>query len=169
MKKIILLLLVIIGLSSCGEKAVYNRNCCIEPGGLVVFEGGYVTIPNAFTPNGDGTNDFLIPIAVGVSNYTLTVRLEDETLFVGENEGWDGKVDGSVEAGIYGYIIDIETSDGDISRLLGQICSIPDPAEACINEAERCVFENQFIPDPTVETVGEYDPQTVPSPIFCDE
>ena len=169
MKKIIPLLFLAIGLSSCGEKAVYKRNCCAEPGGVSIFFGGYLTVPNAFTPNDDGVNDKLEPITYGVSEYTLTVRLEDQTLFVGTNQGWDGRVDGKIEEGIYGYIIDIQTEKGDNEQLLGQICSIPDPASACINEAERCAFENQFIPDPNPETIGEYDPETVPSPIFCDE
>jgi len=168
MKKIIPVLLVLFSITAC-KKAVYNRNCCVEPGGFVVFEGGYVTIPNAFTPNGDGVNDLLIPIAVGVNQYTLTVVLEDETLFTAENEGWDGRVDGSIERGIYGYIIDIETNDGELRQLFGQICSIPDPADACIKESDRCVFENQFIPDADPSSVGEYDQETVPSPIFCDE
>jgi len=168
MKKIIPLLLVVIGLSAC-KKAVYNRNCCAEPGGVSVFFGGYLTVPNAFTPNGDGTNDKLEPIVYGVDEYTLTVKLEEETIFTGTNEGWDGRVNGTIEQGIYGYIIDIETTKGDTERLLGQICSIPNPADACINEAERCAFENQFIPDPDPELIGEYNPQIIPSPIFCDE
>ncbi len=168
MKKIIPLLLVVIGLSAC-KKAVYNRNCCATGGGVSIFFGGYLTVPNAFTPNGDGVNDKLEPIMFGVDEYTLTVVLDGETLFTGTNEGWDGRVDGNIERGIYGYIFDIETTKGDTEQLRGQICSIPDPAGACINEAERCAFENQFIPDPNPELIGEYDPQTVPSPIFCDE
>ena len=168
MKKIIPLLLVVIGVSAC-KKAVYNRNCCAETGTFVIFEGGYLTIPNAFTPNGDGVDDSLTPITLGVNSYTLTVKLEDETVFVGENEGWNGRIDGSIQSGIYGYIIDIETSDGERINKLGQACSIPDPADACLDEADNCRFESQFVPGSTIDEVGVYDPENRPGPVFCDE
>jgi len=128
-----------------------------------------MTVPNAFTPDGDGMNDKLVPIAYGVDSYTLRVVLEDETLFQGTNEGWDGKVDGTIEEGIYGYIIDIETSKGDIRQIAGQICAITDPANACIREASNCVFEHQFVPDADPESIGEYDTENFPGPVFCDE
>jgi len=168
MKKIIPLLFVVIGLSAC-KKAVYNRNCCDQSGIFVVFEGGYLTIPNAFTPDGDGVDDFLVPITLGVNSYTLTIKSEDETVFVGDDEGWNGRVDGSITSGIYGYIIDFETSDGELNTVLGQACSIPDPADACLKEPGKCRFESQFIPGSTPDEVGFYDPENIPGPIFCDE
>jgi len=168
MKKIIPLLLVVIGLSAC-KKAVYNRNCCTETGVFIVFEGGYLTIPNAFTPDGDGLNDVLAPLTQGVSSYTLTIKSEDETIFVGEGLGWDGRVDGDVASGIYGYIIDVETSDGEFRTALGQVCSIPDPANACLKEPENCRFSNQFIPSSSLASIGVYDPTNIPGPVFCDE
>lgn len=156
------------GLSAC-KKAVYNRNCCTESGTFTIFEGGYLTIPNAFTPNGDGVDDLLVPITLGVNNYTLTIKSEDETVFVGENEGWDGRIDGNIESGIYGYIVDIETSDGELSTALGQACSIPDPADACLKEPEKCRFESQFVPGATPDEIGVYDAEITPGPVFCDE
>lgn len=168
MKNILFLLIITFCLTAC-KKAVYNRNCCEQPGIATVFFGGYLTIPNAFTPNGDGVNDQLIPITYGVTSYTLTVVLEDETLFQGINEGWDGKINGKAENGIYGYVIDIEPDRDNALQVRGQICTIVDPANACIKEADRCAFENQFVPDANPETIGEYDTENIPGPVFCDE
>ncbi len=168
MRNSIILLVAILCLSAC-KKAVYKRNCCEQSGGIIAFFGGYLTVPNAFTPNGDGMDDKLVPITYGVDTYTLRVVLGKETLFEGTNEGWDGKVDGEIEDGIYGYVIDIETSKGDIRQIRGQVCAITDPANACIREAANCIFEHQFVPDTDPETIGEYDTENFPGPVFCEE
>jgi len=155
-------------LTAC-KKAVYKRNCCEQSGEAVTFFGGYVTVPNAFTPNGDGEDDLLVPISFGIESYTMKVVLEDETLFSETNQGWNGMADGKTEDGIYGYVIDVVTTKGDAVQVRGQVCLITDPADTCIKEADNCRFGHQFVPDAEIENVGKYDNDTFPGPVFCDE
>lgn len=66
-------------------------------------------IPNAFTPNGDGSNDVFPPALNYISNYRIKIYNRwGELLFSGEdpNKGWDGyyKKELCME-GVYVYII----------------------------------------------------------------
>ncbi len=63
-----------------------------------------VILPNVFTPNGDGTNDFYAPTVSGVSEYTLTIydRWGQAIAVLKENQRWDGTVNGRpAPAGVY--------------------------------------------------------------------
>jgi len=168
MKKIISLLLVVIGLSAC-KKARYNRNCCTESSAIITFEGGYAAMPNAFTPNGDGENDTFSPITEGVREYTLTIKSGNKTILEDEEWAWDGTIKRRITSGIYDYTIDIETNNGELITASGQVCSIPDPANACLKEPENCRFSHQFVTGSTPDEVGFYDAENIPGFIFCDE
>lgn len=159
------LALLAIGFTSC-KKAVYKRNCCAENGLFQLFDGGYITSPNAFTPNGDGTDDIFEPIHWGLVEYTLKIVKDKKTVFEETNQGWDGRVDGSIDQGIYGYVFEISTDKGQFITLRGQVCSIPDPASVCLKEGDNCFFSSQFVPD-NGDTGGEYDNDNIPGPVFC--
>jgi gliding motility-associated-like protein len=57
-----------------------------------------IFVPTAFTPNGDGLNDLLVPLPVGISEYEYFRvynrygQLVFSTTEVGK--GWDGKISG---------------------------------------------------------------------------
>jgi gliding motility-associated-like protein len=57
-----------------------------------------IFVPTGFTPNGDGLNDFLVPIPAGISEfeyfrvYNRYGQLVFSTTEVGK--GWDGKIAG---------------------------------------------------------------------------
>lgn len=57
-----------------------------------------VFVPNAFTPNGDGKNDYLRPIAVGISkfDYFRIYNRWGQLVYswTGGETGWDGKIGG---------------------------------------------------------------------------
>jgi len=61
-----------------------------------------VFVPTAFTPNGDGRNDFVAPIAVGLTKleyfriYNRWGQLVFETTMSGK--GWDGRISGKEQA-----------------------------------------------------------------------
>jgi gliding motility-associated-like protein len=89
-----------------------------------------VSIPNAFTPNSDGTNDVFRPIftcTVPLENYTMRVynRWGEEVFMTRfQTEGWDGVFkDAMQNVGVYMYYIDFlnpitlkkEIYKGDIS------------------------------------------------------
>jgi gliding motility-associated-like protein len=78
---------------------------------IEVFEHSILTVPNVFTPNGDGNNDFFLPIlAEGLTTYKLLVydrwglKMFES---VNDNKGWDGRAKNGSPApdGTYYYII----------------------------------------------------------------
>ncbi len=76
------------------------------------------SIPNAFTPNGDGVNDVFMP-GVDLEVYTRWEQL----LFKSSNkEGWNGKINGKVvKKGEYLYIIKIKDENGVVHSKSGFI------------------------------------------------
>ena len=64
--------------------------------------GPAIFVPTAFTPNNDGRNDFLLPIAVGIKNieYFNVYNRWGQLLFSTRinGHGWDGKIKGIPQA-----------------------------------------------------------------------
>jgi gliding motility-associated-like protein len=71
-----------------------------------------LTIPNVFTPNGDGFNDIFLIKGIGIKVYSATIY-DRWGLKVYESndisQSWDGK---NVEDGTYYYIIKAESASG---------------------------------------------------------
>lgn len=90
--------------------AVSNDGSCIFP--EPVFE-----VPNIFTPNGDGDNDFFEFVVTNYSNIEFTVvnRWGNEVYRAsGMNPKWDGKIDGATPSdGVYFVTYKITTVKGD--------------------------------------------------------
>ncbi len=68
-----------------------------------------ILVPNAFTPNGDGRNDIIKPIPIGIAtlNYFRIYNRWGQMLFsTGEfNKGWDGNLNGTQQqSGTYVYM-----------------------------------------------------------------
>jgi gliding motility-associated-like protein len=80
---------------------VFNEEGCVDSAYITVkvfATGPTVFVPNAFTPNSDGLNDQLRPIAVGIktiesfSIFNRWGQLVFSTTINGK--GWDGKING---------------------------------------------------------------------------
>lgn len=84
---------------------------------LVVEEGYKLVMPDAFTPNDDGLNDFFAPVHIGLNTLEFSVYDTWGSLIYQESGdligGWDGKVrDAIAENGNYYYTLTAKTFYG---------------------------------------------------------
>lgn len=88
-----------------------------------------VFIPNAFTPNGDNTNDVFIPVGYGLSEISLTIFNRWGTVIFksnGDTIGWDGTSKGKTcEQGVYIYQAEIVTMGGNKVKRTGHVTLLP--------------------------------------------
>jgi gliding motility-associated-like protein len=68
---------------------------------IKVFFASEIYVPNAFTPNGDGTNDILKPILVGIKElkYFAVFNRYGQLVYktTVHGQGWDGKYNGEMQ------------------------------------------------------------------------
>ncbi len=91
-----------------------------EPAQVTIWVKGQVKlfIPNAFSPNGDGVNDFFKPVSKGISFLQLQVFDTWGNLIYDEQnealQGWDGLIKGKdAQNGNYMYRIKAVSLDGE--------------------------------------------------------
>jgi gliding motility-associated-like protein len=82
-----------------------------------------ITIPNAFSPNGDGINDLFSPETENLKSYSCTIfnRWGNQVFNSDEvSRSWDGKYNGcECPEGVYYYIIEANGLDGKQYRQSG--------------------------------------------------
>ncbi len=82
-------------------------------------------IPNAFTPNGDISNEYFMPKGYGLAQINLSIfdRWGVEIFHEDNTElGWDGKYKGVLsQQGVYVYIVDIISLGGENYRKTGHL------------------------------------------------
>ena len=91
---------------------------------IKVFKGSAVYVPTGFTPNGDGRNDFLRALYIGIKKvYYLRIYNRWGQLVFSTNsltEGWDGILKGvKQQTGIYVWMLKAEDLAGKIYELRG--------------------------------------------------
>lgn len=92
---------------------VYNQQNCVDSAGITVrvFKTDpQIFVPTGFTPNSDGNNDVIRPIAVGMTTieyfriYNRWGQLVFSTTINGH--GWDGKIGGKEQnSGVYVWVV----------------------------------------------------------------
>ncbi|XZF12713.1 gliding motility-associated C-terminal domain-containing protein [Chitinophagaceae bacterium MMS25-I14] len=88
-----------------------------------------VSVPNAFTPNGDGRNDFFSIKNLSIQRvieFRVFNRWGQEVFDGNDNKaGWDGTYKGAAqETGVYNYIIRIASPDGKVDVYKGDVTLI---------------------------------------------
>jgi gliding motility-associated-like protein len=88
-----------------------------------------IFVPSAFTPNGDGKNDYFRPIAVGIEkiNYFRVYNRWGQLVFsTTTNEfGWDGKINGQPQGtNTYAWVVEGVDFTGKVVRAKGTVTLI---------------------------------------------
>ena len=116
---------------------VVDSNGCVAEDKIWIKVKGKpdVYVPNIFTPDGDGLNDyFYIRTGSGVKNINRLMIYDNwgEKLFDKKNlrinvpiDGWNGKFKGrNVRSGVYVYVFELELEDDSIYRIAGDVTII---------------------------------------------
>ncbi len=94
-----------------------------------VSDDCYINIPNVFTPNADGLNDYFFPrelLTSGLVTFKMNIYnrwgesiFESTTL---DGRGWDGKFNSKDQPeGVYVYVIDVTFKDGQKEHHQGNV------------------------------------------------
>jgi gliding motility-associated-like protein len=89
----------------------------------------YLDVPNSFTPNGDGMNDYFLPrqlLSESVKTFKMTIynrwgqEIYQTTKLDGR--GWDGYFNGQPQPqGVFVYVIDVSFSNGHKEQYKGNV------------------------------------------------
>jgi gliding motility-associated-like protein len=103
-----------------------NEHNCYVDEQLTVLVKGSVYIPDLFSPNGDGKNDFLQVYGEGISSISFKVFDERGSLIIELDEtsfgkGWDGTASGNeLPSGTYFWTVKGSFLDGQSITYLGK-------------------------------------------------
>ncbi len=109
--------------------ATVNINNCYASDTVWVQSNCYMDIPNAFTPNSDGVNDYFYPrqyLTKGLTTFTMNIYNRwGELIFQStslDGRGWDGKLNNVDQPeGVYVYVIDATFKDGQKEHHQGNL------------------------------------------------
>lgn len=113
-----------------GKYAVtIDQDGCQVSDTIEVKKNCYIDIPNVFTPNGDGYNDYFLPrqlLGKGITKFSMVVynRWGDVVFETNSlnGRGWDGKLnDKEQPGGVYIYVIKAGFSNGYSENYQGNV------------------------------------------------
>ena len=174
MRNVSVILLVFNFLLSCKDdkntpSELYAGCCGTAPVQLTVGSGK-VSIANAFTPNGDGVNDFFLPLATGdialIQVFQILDRdkrvIREYTNFQPNDPliGWDGRLkNGSAYEGFFFYKVSAINSLGESKSMESSACCVvcnTDGSLLPIETPDGCIYPAQ------VDQAGQFNP-AIPS------
>lgn len=114
-------------LSTTYYPSLIGMNGCIGRDTVIVLVKfkEVVEVPSAFSPNGDGINDFSRVLGVGITKIDFKIYNRYGQMVFSTtdlNEGWDGTMNGEVlNQGVFVYTLSFELIDGSIGEKSGNI------------------------------------------------
>lgn len=98
---------------------------CSTSDSIEVYNKCYLDIPNAFTPDGDGVNDYFFPrqlLSAGVIQFYMGIynRWGEKMFETSQTDGrgWDGRLNGNLQSeGVYIYLIKVRFMGSDTENL----------------------------------------------------
>ncbi|NCX95154.1 MAG: PKD domain-containing protein, partial [Chitinophagia bacterium] len=109
--------------------ATVEINNCTATDSVHIRQDCYMTLPNIFSPNHDGVNDYLYPrslISKGLVKFSMRIfnrwgQLIFETTNI-DGKGWDGRFNGELQPqGVYMYVIEGTFRDGTTEHHNGNV------------------------------------------------
>lgn len=102
---------------------------CTASDSITVQSGCYLDIPNAFSPNGDGINDYFFPrtlLSKGLATFSMEIYNRWGQLVFAttntEGRGWDGRFNDVMQPeGVYVFVIDATFIDGEKEHHQGNV------------------------------------------------
>lgn len=102
---------------------------CTTTDDIIVSKDCYTDIPNSFTPNGDGSNDYFFPrqfLSKSVTSFSMKVyNRYGQMIFETTNpngRGWDGKFNSKDQpTGVYVYTIDVTFDNNKVESFSGNV------------------------------------------------
>lgn len=154
-----------------GPAKEYEACCGAEPVEFTVdlpdSSSVYIFVPNAFTPNGDGTNDLFYPVLSTTVDHLDYLVIENETVTGSEllyqvqdiardelnTKGWNGKDKNGISyKGAFTYTALCVTPSGSAFAIKGTACSIAcDEDAGYFKEKEGCFYPIQSRSDGTLD------------------
>ncbi len=111
---------------------IANEQGCAATGNITITKDCYTDIPNVFTPDGDGFNDYFFPRQL-LSESMVAFRMQifnrwGQVVFETNNtqgRGWDGKLNGKEQPeGVYVYTVQSTLMNGRAEKYKGNITLI---------------------------------------------
>lgn len=139
--------------SACNKDVVGGAACNFNNQAFIFNQGGAkFALPNAFTPNNDGLNDYYRPIvSTGLTNFSMTISDKNGNVVYRTidlyTQGWNGTNSGYLlESGRYAVNLQFTTVNGD--RVNQNLCValLAYNAANCLPRelGETYYFESQY-------------------------
>ncbi|RFC54886.1 PKD domain-containing protein [Brumimicrobium aurantiacum] len=107
--------------------SVTDMNGCVGYDTVTVYLAfeEIVAVPSAFSPNGDGENDRLNVLGIGIESIDFKIYNRYGQMVFSTNdldEGWDGTMDGKqLNQGVFVYTLSYTLIDGTKSKISGNV------------------------------------------------